>query len=199
MPDNDPNESEDLKELRATAKNSRANAEKAALLEKENAFLRAGIDTESKPAKALIQSYDGDLAPDAIRKEAADWGLVKPAGEPAPEGGEQGGASSDTGDTPNADDEAARQAAAQQQDMRNKLQGSGAAPPPETPAKGGIDQAKDDFLEARKSGMPMDKSLGLAVNNAIAAGIAGDKQAAFDADDWEARKAAEGHGAQYAR
>lgn len=194
MPEDNPNDN--IQQLRDQASQSKANADKNVLLEKEMAFMRAGVDTQSKPAQALIASYAGDLTPEAILAEATEWGLVKapqtPATETPPAGGEQQ-------QQTDAEAAAATAAAQAQQDMRQTVAGGGAAPPPEPPVVGGVDRAMTDFKDSRLAGMPKDQAMGLAANNVLAAGVTGDKQALFDPEKWEAEKAKAGHGAQHAR
>src|SRR6478609_7571031 len=82
--DDDGTESEDnVKGLRAAAKRSRENADRAKRLEREVAFMKAGIDTEAGTGKLLFQTYDGELTREAVLEYAKDYGIDPAA--PAPE------------------------------------------------------------------------------------------------------------------
>lgn len=52
---------EDLKDLRAAAKRSKANAEEAAFAKRENAFLKAHVDTDSPLGRLAMAGYQGEL------------------------------------------------------------------------------------------------------------------------------------------
>jgi len=56
--------------------------QKAAALERENAFLKAGVNPEDPKAKWLVKGYDGDLTPEAIKQAATDAGILRQAEEP---------------------------------------------------------------------------------------------------------------------
>jgi len=43
--------------------------------QRELAFLKAGIDTETGPGKLLAKAYDGDLDPEAIKTYAQEYGI----------------------------------------------------------------------------------------------------------------------------
>lgn len=43
--------------------------------QRDLAFIRAGIDTESGPGKLLAKSYDGELDPEAITQFAEEYGI----------------------------------------------------------------------------------------------------------------------------
>lgn len=54
---------------------------------RELAFAKAGVDTESKLGKMLLQTYDGELEPEAIKAEAQAVGMGE--GQPSSEAGGQ--------------------------------------------------------------------------------------------------------------
>jgi hypothetical protein len=55
-------------------------------LQRENAFLKAGIDLDAPMSEYFIKGYDGDLDADAIKAEAAKVGVLGGDGpEPTPE------------------------------------------------------------------------------------------------------------------
>ena len=68
----------------------------AAARERENAFLRAGIDPEAQGmASYFVKGYDGELTKDAIIAAATAAGIVK-APEPTPEQVQQQAAQAET-------------------------------------------------------------------------------------------------------
>lgn len=56
----------------------------AEAVKRENAFLKAGVDLESKPGKLLFKAYDGNLEADDIRAEAAELNALKGEAPPTP-------------------------------------------------------------------------------------------------------------------
>lgn len=78
-PENDPEplepESNDIRSLRRKA-------EKADALARENALLKAGINTESPLGAMFRDAYQGELTTDAIK---AAWATVAPPAPPEPE------------------------------------------------------------------------------------------------------------------
>lgn len=67
------------------ANKAEENANEAAAAKRELAFLKAGVDTDSKLGKLMLKSYDGDLTVDAIKAEATDLGLLEVAQVKEPE------------------------------------------------------------------------------------------------------------------
>ena len=168
---------EDVSELRKAAKDGAAAKREAELLKRELAFTRAGIDTDSKPAKALLNAYEGELSIDAIKAEATEWGLLTATPEPEPE----------------PDNSAAEQAQA----TREAMQGS---PAPDTPKpQGGVDGAFKQFLTEKDEGMSQLEATNRAFGAVIKAAAQGDSQAVFDPQKWEQQAARYGHGAEHAK
>ena len=68
------------------AKKAREKAERElAQMKRENAFARAGIDTEDPRLQYFVKAYDGEVSADAIRAEAIKAGfLSEPADDPNP-------------------------------------------------------------------------------------------------------------------
>lgn len=65
-----------IKALEAEAKTGREAAQKAAGLERELAFSKAGIDAASPMAKYFVNGYgEGDTSPEAIRAAAIEAGV----------------------------------------------------------------------------------------------------------------------------
>ncbi len=190
MPESDPNagegeEPKHIKDLRDKASTGAAALDENANLKKEMAFMRAGIDTSSKPAQAMIQGYSGELTADAIKAEAVDWNLG-PAATP-PEGDGTEPVNQYDANSP----EFQHQQAAQQA-------GGTPAPIPDAPIRDGHEQALDDFKKHRTDGMSMKDATTVAFGDVIRAGLEGRPGARFDANDWAAKQAAAGHGAEFA-
>lgn len=172
------NESPGIKALRQqAAEGADAKAENARM-QKEMAFMRAGIDTTSKPAQAMIAGFAGDLTPEAIAAEAAEWGLVKPPAAPPTPG--------DPGSDPNSPE-------AQQQAVRDQAAGK-PAPIIEAPGKSAMDMAISDFHENRAKGMSREAAEEEAFAAVIWGAGTGDKSAIFDPVEWAEQKARAGHG-----
>lgn len=173
-----PEPNEDVSELRKAAEGGKAAKLEAELAKKELAFVKAGIDTDSKPAQALLKAYDGELSADAIKAEAAEWGLLKQA-EPEPEA------------TPDYT------ADAELQNMRDASAGEPA--PIEPPNKSAFDIAGDQFLQDRKDGRPQQDAMNRAYGTFLKEAAKGNPTAIFNEDEWERTQEEYGHGAEFAR
>lgn len=68
---------DNLKELRHLADEGRKALAEAEQARRELAFVKAGVDTDTKLGKLLLRTYDGELTVDAIKAEAAELGLFK--------------------------------------------------------------------------------------------------------------------------
>lgn len=79
---------QDWGRYRAKEKEAREAADKASKLERENAFLKAGINPSDKDApphtQLFVDAYKGDLDPKAIQAEAVKMNILK-ADAPAPD------------------------------------------------------------------------------------------------------------------
>lgn len=81
MSDNDKDEN--LKELRQQAEAGRKAQAEAEAARRELAFIKAGVDTDSKLGKLLMKTYEGELTPEAIKAEAEEIGAIAaPASQP---------------------------------------------------------------------------------------------------------------------
>jgi len=178
-------ESEGIKNLRAKAASAEAAEARALLAEKKLAFAEAGVPLGSKPAEAFLASYSGEMTPDAIKAEAADWNLLPSEQTPTPD------------NTPKFDSQSEER---KLQDERSKLEGTGAvADPNETPKKGGVDGALDGFKKAREQGTSRQQAVNEAFGAVIKAAAMGDPQANFDPAKWQEQQRQAGHGAEHAR
>jgi hypothetical protein len=80
-----------IQSLRDAAERGRKLEPKVANLERENAFLRAGIDPDDTSLKYFYRGYDGELNPDAIKAAAIEAGFVAPPPpDPAVQAHQQG-------------------------------------------------------------------------------------------------------------
>lgn len=151
--DQTPVEGDNLKQLREAADRGR----KVPGLERELAFAKAGIDTDSKLGKMLLATYEGDLGKEAIRAEATEIGLLK--AETPPE--------------PDADEQKLNQ---QQQQTRNALTG-GAPSGDEPPATAHpFDDSLGRFHTAMSQGVPRETAGLGAVDQILDAAGKGDKR-----------------------
>lgn len=70
---------ESPKQLREAANRSGKYKARAELLERENAFLKAGINADDPRMSYFVKGYEGELDPQAIQKAALDAGFLQPA------------------------------------------------------------------------------------------------------------------------
>ena len=179
--ENPTEEAEHIKDLRKQAADGKAAAERNTALERELAFTKAGVDTSSKPAQALLRSYDGELAADAIVAEAKEWNLAPASGDTTPP--------ASTGfdaDSPEV----------QHQQLTSDTQGQ-PAPTPLPLEKDGVDGALDTFTD-NVTKMGRADAEGIAFGDVIRAGMEGKGRARFDPEAWRAEQAKHGHGAEFA-
>jgi hypothetical protein len=179
MSDETEQTQEDVSELRKAAEGGKAAKAEAEALRRELAFTKAGIDTSSKPAQALIASYTGELNAEAIKAEAAEWGLIQ---SEAPKTESQ---------APDYSDDAALQ------QMRDASAGN---PAPDVQVeKPAIERALASFTEDREAGFGQSEATNRAIGRMIQAAAAGDKTALFDERAWQMKQQEAGHGAHAAR
>lgn len=180
------NEPEGIKNLRAKAAKADEAEARAVAAERRAAFLEAGVPLSSKPAQALMASYSGELTPDAIKAEAAEWGLLNSDPNTPPAEGE-------TPPVHDYSDEKAQQAA------RQSLEQGKVADPNDVPKKGGVDKAFENFAKDRQAGTSRQDAIANAFGTVIKAAAEGDSQAIFDPHEWQQRQQRAGHGAEFAR
>ena len=178
---------EDPSELRKAAEEGSKAKRENELLRKQMAFLKAGVDTDSKPGQALLANYAGDLTTDAIVAEATDWGLVKSPTTPT-----------ETDSEPAAAAEAPdRSAEIELQEMRDAASGQPA--PNEAPEVDAYKSVFADFEKDREGGYSQTDATNRAIGRLVQKAAAGDPTAIFNQDEWEEKAAQAGHGAQFAR
>ncbi len=72
----------DLKALREAANRSAKNKAEADALRRENAFLKAGINSEDPRLSYFVKGYEGELDPNSIRQAAIDAGFIAASNTP---------------------------------------------------------------------------------------------------------------------
>lgn len=174
-------ETEEVSELRKAAEGGKAAKAEAALARKELAFVKAGIDTDSKPAKALLAAYDGELDAEAIRAEATEWGLIK-------------------AEAPATEEEPAKPDYSEDAKVQSMRDASAGTPAPiEEPTLTAHEKAFKQFLADRDEGRTATDAANRAYGSVIKSAAMGDKTALFNPQEWEAKAAEFGHGAEFAR
>lgn len=164
---NDPDDANtDIKALREAAKAGKAALSEAEQLKRENAFLRAGVDVDSKIGSMLFKTYDGDLSDiDALRNE---WSELQPHTQ------QQATTPPETAPTP-----AGFQDPAGQQQHRETISGQGTPTgeaPTETPHP--LDRVFEQF-HANPS-IPLENRQEAAMAEMLGAYFGGDKRVMFN-------------------
>ena len=156
--------------LRAAAEAGKAAEKRAAELEKQLLFAKAGVDTDTKIGKMLFNSWDGDVADvAALRAEAIEVGAIKSDGEAQQQPG---------------------QADASQQDFRNTLTGGQAAGGQDDPGPEPYEQMLRDFHQDRQNGMRRVDAAEKAVATVLKKAAEGDKRVLFNEREWAQKRAA---------
>ena len=71
------------RELQKKNKQLQRELDQAKAAQRENAFLKAGIDPSDPKAKYFVLGYDGPLEVDAIKAEAVEAGILTSTADPA--------------------------------------------------------------------------------------------------------------------
>lgn len=159
-------EPDHIKALREQAKSGKASEAKANELERKVAILEAGINTSTPLGQMFLKSYDGELVSDAIKEAASAVGLIEGQPDPDPAPGDPGTAEGDYAGA------------------KKLLDGQGAAPLAEPPAKSASDQAyaaRDAFLA---DGKRTEDAVAEGFRTLIDRAAAGDPTAMFDHDKY---------------
>lgn len=156
---------ENIAQLREAAK-------QGARLQKENLFLRAGIDTAKPLAQLLFKSYDGEMTVEAVTAMATEIGLLGAPVVPA--------------NVPSAAD-------LEQQAMRDAAMGGApAGADTELPAMQRA-QVLRDFHADMQAGADMESAQLVAIDKFISQAAEGNKQFLFDDDEWIRERSMAGH------
>lgn len=158
--------------------------------QRENVFLRAGVDVDTSRGKLLMKGYEGPLDVDAIKAYRTEV-----FGEPTPETPPPADPPADQAQGQQADqtDPYATEVAGQQA-MRDSLaQGQPGAVDMEPPDKNTYDDAMEHFHEDRRKGVNLEGAQLAAIDRVIVAGAEGRDDVIHDPVEWEQRKAEAGH------
>lgn len=171
----EPNEPErdNLRELREAADRGREAVTRAETVERELAFVKAGIDTDSGVGKLLFQSYKGEATKDAVIAAAAEYGIAPAAAQQieAP---------------PVVVDEAERGQARERANLAAAAADPGAQPPDEDPHEAGI----REFHKARAAGASQDDAADQYFGRVLkAAYVDGDPRALYSEHQWKSDNA----------
>lgn len=169
--DNDDN----IANLRKMAKDGKSAIERAAELERENLFLRAGVKLDTKLGKMLFQTFTGDSI-DALVAEATEIGLLT---------GDKPPASTPTSNAPAGDDDDDQQMRRDQQRQRQTLTGGtpGGQVSTETPHP--VDDAYKGFHDDRAKGVRLENAQLAVIDKVLVAAGKGDKRVIFDQAAWD--------------
>jgi len=154
-------ESGGIKELRDAADRGKEAIQERDQLKREMAFLKAGVDTESKAGKLLFKAYDGELETDAIQVEWHE--LVPPLvaeTQPEPE--------------PEVIDATDTQVAEERQALAND------GVPPENQSENPYEQGHREFKEMVSAGRPNEDATASFVRTVIEAAARGDERVISD-------------------
>ena len=135
-----------IKELRDAADRGRKATQELDAMKREMAFLKAGVDTDTKAGQLLYKAYDGDLETDAIKAEWQE--LVPGLAEPAP------------AETVDATD---TQVAQQRQEL------AGDSVPPENQTESPYDAGHREFKTMLDAGRPKEDSAARFVHTVLEA------------------------------
>ena len=138
-----------IKDLREAAERGKKATQENDALKREMAFLKAGVDTESKAGQLLFKAYDGELDVESIRTEADEMGVYKSFEEPAPV----------TEQAPSED----RQATTERQALAET------SVPPGTQTESPYDAGHREFREMLDAGKPKEDSAARFVHTILEA------------------------------
>lgn len=156
--------------------------------QRENVFLRAGIDVDTAQGKLLMKGYEGPLEVDAIKAYRDEVFPAPSAPAPATSGQQEPPA-------PAANPDPYATEVAGQQAMRDALAGAGGTGAlVEEPAdKNTYDDAFEHFHQDRRAGVPQERAQLAAIDRVIAAAANGKTDVLLDPEEWERQKAEAGH------
>ena len=135
-----------IKELRDAADRGKKATQELDAMKREMAFLKAGVDTDTKAGQLLYKAYDGDLETAAIQAEWSE--LVPAAAAPPPE------PTVDATDT---------QVAEQRRDL------AGDSVPPENQTESPYDAGHREFREMMDAGRPKEDSAARFIHTVLEA------------------------------
>lgn len=176
---------ENVSELRKAAAGGAEAKRQLEIAKTENAFLRAGISLNGKAAQAMVESYKGELDPEAMRAEAKEWGITDAPANP---------------EAPSEDEDPKLSIADETQALQEARNAASGAPAPDVqPEKDAKTQVFDKFVQNREAGLNMTDATNYAMGDMIKHAAMGTKGARFNQQEWEEKAARAGHGAEYAK
>ena len=136
-----------IKELRDAADRGRKAMQELDATKREMAFLKAGVDTDTKAGQLLYKAYDGELETEAIQAEWQE--LVPAAAAPPPE--------------PETVDATDTQVAEQRREL------AGDSVPPGTQTESPYDAGHREFKEMMDAGRPKEDSAARFIHTVLEA------------------------------
>ena len=136
-----------IKELRDAADRGKKATQELDAMKREMAFLKAGVDTDTKAGQLLYKAYDGELDTESIQAEWAE--LVPATAAPPPEP-----------ETVNSND---TQVAQQRKDR------DGDSVPPENQTESPYDAGHREFREMVDAGRPTEDSAARFIHTVLEA------------------------------
>ena len=149
----DEQDSGGIKELREAAERGRKAAQELDGMKREMAFLKAGVDTDSKAGQLLFKAYDGELDTDLLRLEAEELGILRDI-------------PSESVQTDSSDEQATIE--------RRALVDSNV--PPESTTESPYDMGHRQFREMLDAGRPSEDAAAAFVSTVIEAASRGDER-----------------------
>ena len=134
-----------IKELRDAADRGKKATQELDAMKREMAFLKAGVDTDTKAGQLLYKAYDGELVTEGIQ---AEWSELVP------------GAVTPPAETVDAID---TQVAQQRQDL------AGDSVPPENQTESPYDAGHREFKAMRDAGRPKEDSAATFIHTVLEA------------------------------
>lgn len=160
--DNDQTQTDDndLRALRQQAKEGKTAQAELAQIRKENLFLKAGVDPNTKLGGLLFRTFDGTEA-EALKAEAAELGYFR------------GVTTEET-----ASERKFTEGETEQQKFRQGL--SGGIQPAETQTPNPVDAAYSEFHGSVSKGVPRNRAAVDVMAQILGAGLGGDKRVLWD-------------------
>ena len=136
-----------IKELRDAAERGKKASQELDAMKREMAFMKAGVDTDTKAGQLLFKAYDGELETELIQAEWSE--LVPAAAAPPPE--------------PETVDATDTQVAQQRQDL------AGDSVPPGTQTESPYDAGHREFKAMMDAGRPKEDSAARFIHTVLEA------------------------------
>ena len=136
-----------IKELRDAAERGKKASQELDAMKREMAFMKAGVDTDTKAGQLLFKAYDGELETELIQAEWSE--LVPAAAAPPPE--------------PETVDATDTQVAEQRREL------AGDSVPPGTQTESPYDAGHREFKEMMDAGRPKEDSAARFIHTVLEA------------------------------